>query len=183
MKNFKTALKAFMILFAVFMFLGCGNSKPQLKTEYTAIQHTHTADSTARIEKNTIRLITIPASSAKLNLNLENLAALPIGAKYQEKQGQATLTVEKTGDNDYNISADCDSLSMIVAEKETEIYHLQNKVKELAEKEAATKEIPIYKQTTWQIVCGWFGKVFMFILSVGLGIGIITIVLKWKRLF
>jgi hypothetical protein len=37
-----------------------------------------------------------------------------------------------------------------------------------------TKEV--YKQTTWQIVCSWFGKVFMALI----GIGLIVLVVKWK---
>lgn len=41
------------------------------------------------------------------------------------------------------------------------------------------KEVIIYKQTDWQIVCGWFGKAFMGLI----GIGLIVLFLKWKRLF
>lgn len=41
------------------------------------------------------------------------------------------------------------------------------------------KEVIVYKQTDWQVVCGWFGKIFMGLI----GIGLIVLVLKWKQLF
>lgn len=45
------------------------------------------------------------------------------------------------------------------------------------------KEIPIYKQTDMQIVFGWFGKVFMGLLGFGTVIGLVILILKWKRLY
>lgn len=167
-------------LISLFMFLSYGcKTKPPLKTEYSIKENKYDADSISRIEKLTMRLLTIPASSVALNVNMLDLSSLPIGAKYEQKQGQATVTVEKTDENNYKITANCDSLSMVITERETQIYHLQAKIRELEESQAQTIEIPIYKQTDLQIVFGWFGKVFMGLI----GIGLILLLLKWKRLF
>jgi|GEM_PF-4595717 len=178
MKNFKTVLNVLLLVFFFGLFFAC-KSNPPLKTESSIKETSSTTDSISHKEKITMQLITIPSSLAALNLNLADLSTLPIGAKYEDKQGQATVGIEKTGENDYKITANCDSLSMIISEKETEIYHLQKTVKELEEKESQTIEVTKYKQNDWQIVCGWFGKIFMGVL----GVGLIILVLKWKRFF
>ncbi|GAB6123087.1 hypothetical protein [Dysgonomonas termitidis] len=167
--------RIWLIITFVVMLIGLFACKsPQPKSEHSVIANNSRADSTSRVERERARLLTVPASAASLDLNFGSLADLPIGAKYTGKQGQATVTVERISGDSIKVTANCDSLSQLIVEKETEIFHLQNRVSELEDKELKTVEV--YRQTNWQIVCGWFGKVFMAVI----GIGLITLFLKWK---
>jgi hypothetical protein len=157
--------------------VGCKTS--QLKTETTTAANTETFDSISRIEREKARLLVVPESSVSLNLNFKNLTDLPIGAKYTDKQGQATVSIEKTGDNDYKITATCDSLAQLVIDKETEIYHLNNQLRELESNHAEVKEIIVNQLTGWQNFRVWIGNIAL----AALGIGIIYKIWQKKKPF
>jgi len=155
-----------LIISLLFFLSGCKTT--QHNKEHTTSLNEKRTDSISRIEKTNAKLLIIPPSAVSLNLNFKNLSDLPIGAKYTEKQGQATVSVEKTGENDFKITANCDSLTRLIVERETEIFHLQNQVRELEE---ATHEekVEIINETT---PVRWFwiysGRLFWSLLGIGL---------------
>lgn len=173
---FGSALIA-IVLFWLIVFLVAGCKTPQRQIEHSTTEAVERNDSTSRTEKVNVRLLKVPQSSASLNLNFKNLSDLPIGAKYTEKQGQATVSVEKTGDNDYKITATCDSLTRVIVERETEIYHLQSRIKELTDSTAVRETITINETTPVR----WFFIYSGYVFWVLLGCGIIYLILKWKK--
>ncbi|MDR2002155.1 MAG: hypothetical protein LBQ74_03920 [Prevotella sp.] len=180
MKNCRQGLenliiRAIGLAVAIFLLIGC--KSPQQNTEHSTVAKDERYDSLSRIEKTNARLLKVPLSSASLNLNFKNLSDLPIGAKYTEKQGQATVSVEKTGDSDYMITATCDSLTELIIERETEIYHLQNKVREL-EDITSTERVEIINETT---PIRWFWIYSGYVLWALFGLGGIYLILRWKK--
>lgn len=162
-----------ILAYLLIVFASCRT--PQSKSEHSVIANNSRADSTSRIERERARLLTVPASAASLSLNLKKLADLPAGAKYTGRQGQATVTVEKTGDNGYTVTAACDSFVQLVVEKETEIYRLQRKVEGL-EETSREERVEVVSQTTplrWFLICS--GCLFWLCAAAGF------IYLKWKR--
>ncbi|GHV13653.1 hypothetical protein FACS1894169_01120 [Bacteroidia bacterium] len=154
------------ILLLLVLLYGCKTT--QQKTEHTTTAKIETFDSISRIERENARLLVVPRSSASLDLNFKNLNDLPIGAEYTDKQGLATISVKKTDENDYKITATCDSLAQLVVDKETEIFHLNSKVREL---EDVTNEerVEIINETT---PIRWFwiysGRLFWSLVGIGI---------------
>jgi hypothetical protein len=75
------------------------------------------------------------------------LRALPPGARYDNRNEQATVTVLKTEDGTYKVSADCDSLSLLLYERETEIYRLERERRDL-EKTLTEERIETVREPT-----------------------------------
>ncbi len=167
-----------IIGFIIVLILYLTSCKTKQHTiEHTTAVNTEKIDSTSRIERTNVQLLKIPLTTAALNLNLKNLNDLPVGAKYAEKQGQATVTVEKTGENDYKITATCDSLTRLIVERETEIFHLQSRVKELEENTSEVKETIVNETTGVR----WFFIYSGYLLWGLFGCGTIYMLYKWRK--
>jgi len=167
MKNFKTALKAFIIGFVLTLFfIGCSNQKPQSQVQIRTI------------EKEVEKLVpfALPSDSSAFEALFEcdslNQVRLKQIAELKAKGMQSNVYFDN-GKLKYNLKRLADTIYIPGKDK----YIYQDVPVEVV------KPVIQYKQTTWQIVCGWFGKMFMGLLAVSFGIGVITIVLKWKRLF
>lgn len=80
----------------------------------------------SRLEKRTSQAWVTPQSTAKINLTIDQLAALPKGALFQNKQGNATATAQVTDDGNIEITANCDSLTLLVESLEIEVHHLRD---------------------------------------------------------
>ena len=85
----------------------------------------------SRLERRTVKPIITPQATAKLSIKPEDLAKLPPGAKFENKQGNATATAKVTPDGTIEITANCDSLVLLVENLETEVYRLQKENKAL----------------------------------------------------
>lgn len=129
----------------------------------------------SRLVTKTTKAVTTPQATAKLNLDPKQLADLPKGAKFENKQGNATATATVADDGTIEITANCDSLTLLVDELTTEVYRYKesNKalVTQLSKKE--TKGL-----SGWQNFRIWCG-------NIALGLLIVFIVYKkikkWKN--
>ena len=162
MKNFKTALKILLTVFTAVLLVACKTQKPQAQVQIKTI------------EKEVEKLVpyALPPDSTTINalfecdsLNQVRLKEL----KELKAKGLQSNFYFNNGLLQYKLKQPPDTI--YVPGKDRYIY------------QEVPVEVPVevivYKQTDWQIVCGWFGKVFMGLL----GIGLIMLLLKWKRLF
>lgn len=79
-------------------------------------------------------MITTPQTTATLNLTPKQIEELPIGASFQTKDGNATGTVKKIGDNNIEFIANCDSLNLLVESLNKEVYRYKEDNKALVTK-------------------------------------------------
>lgn len=131
-----------------------------LATSCKTIERTTDSNKESAIQKNDsvserverdVRPVFIPASFASLNLSLSDLNKLPANALYQHKEDQATITITRV-DSVFIFKASCDSLTILVEELKTEIYHL-NRENTVLKSSLNKQDIEIIKEpTSWQ----WF---------------------------
>lgn len=94
-----------------------------------------------------MNLVPIPMSVATLSVPSTKLAALPLGAGYSVKSGQAMVNITKGENDSLIITATCDSLARQVILLTEELTRIRN--------ETQTKEKPpqvVNEPTGWQ----WF---------------------------
>jgi hypothetical protein len=162
MRNFKTALKLALLGSILALGVGCKTQQPQTQVQIKTI------------EKEVEKLVpyALPPDSTAIealfecdSLNRVQLKEL----KELKAKGWQSNILFSNGLLKYNGYRPADTI--YIPGKDRYIYQdVPVKVVE---------EVIVYKQTDWQIVCGWFGKIFMAVI----GIGLIVLVLKWKRLF
>lgn len=118
-----------VLLIAVFCLMGCATAKltksqqshtltEQTKsgttTGVTGEQSDVTAQRTGELlQGQTITALTregIPESEAKVDVPIQNLLNLPDGAGYTAKDGQASVSVQRHGDN-ITVTGKCDSIA------------------------------------------------------------------------
>lgn len=89
----------------------------------------------------TTKTVTTPRATAKLNVDPSLLPNLPKGAKFEDKQGNATATLTVADDGTLEITANCDSLTLLIDQLTTEVYRYKenNKALETQLKEKETK--------------------------------------------
>ena len=94
-----------------------------------------------------MNLVPIPMSVAQLKVPSTKLAALPPGAGYSVKSGQATVNLKKLSNDSIEVTATCDSLARQVILLTEELARIRN--------ETELKEVPpqvVNEPTGWQ----WF---------------------------
>jgi hypothetical protein len=162
MKNFKTALKILLTAFTAVLLVGCKTQQPQSQVQIKTI------------EKEVEKLVpyALPADSTTLAALFEcdslNRVQLKEMSEMKAKRLQSDFSFAN-GLLQYKLKQPPDTI--YIPGKDRYIY--QDVPVEIV------KEVIVYKQTDFQIVCGWFGKIFMGLI----GIGLIVLFLKWKRLF
>jgi len=132
----------------------------------------------SRLEKRTTKAWVAPQSTAKLNLDIKQLAELPKGASFQNKQGNATATAKVADDGTIEITANCDSLTLLVENLEVEVYHLQKENKAL--KTTVNKEKTI-ALSGWQNFQIWCGRILFGLLIVYIIYRKIKAKIKWQK--
>jgi hypothetical protein len=167
--------KTVLILLILCCLIGC-RTKQQTISERTDTQTR--VDSVSLIQKVTVTPVVVPESTVRLDLSIDELEALPPGAKYTEKDGQATVTVLRT-ETGYEVSANCDSLTFLLTEKETEIYHLNRQITELSEKLQEQRVDTIREPTPFQWFQIW---AFRFLLLIIILIFILKKFNVWQRI-
>lgn len=151
MKSFYIILLLMLALFA-----SCRSSK--LETTSETKQSAQDIDSVFVRVSNTTKLVTVPQATAKLNIAPQQLADLPIGAKYEAKQGNATATATKAADGTLEITANCDSLTLLINQLTTEVYRYKESIKALETKlqQKETKGL-----SGWQNFQIWCGRILL----------------------
>jgi len=123
-------------------------------------------DSVSLVMARITRPIPIPASRATLRISFDSIAALPTGAGYTARQGQATVTVSKTEGGMIEASANCDSLTLLVDELRTEVYHLNKEKTDIKSELREQKMIEVNRLTSWQSFQIWTGRICLAILVI-----------------
>ncbi len=138
-----------VLLIAVFCLMGCATAKltksqqshtltEQTKsgttTGVTGEQSDVTAQRTGELlQGQTITALTregIPESEAKVDVPIQNLLNLPDGAGYTTKDGQASVSVQRHGDN-ITVKGKCDSIARQCLFYEREVFRQRNEVDSL----------------------------------------------------
>lgn len=66
----------------------------------------------------------IEASSAQITVDIRELQQLPAGGSFNKKQGRAGVSAVKNKDGTIDISANCDSLTILITHYEKEVFRL-----------------------------------------------------------
>jgi tetrahydromethanopterin S-methyltransferase subunit B len=119
-------------------------------------------------------VIPVPASRAELTLSFDSLKTLPEGAKFEAKKDRATVAVYKS-EGGIIASADCDSLTLLVDELTTEIYHLKTVLEEFESTEQDVTTIEVNRLTWWQRIQIALGRATLVALGFGIGWWLINI--------
>lgn len=131
-------------------FTSCKTQKITEKSN--VLQDMQRSDSTVIYEKESLIPVEVPESKASIILKPSEIAALPEGAAYTGKSGRASVSITNTGNNSYEISANCDSLLFLVNQKTLEIYRLQKQNRELSSKQESQEIETVRDPTPFQ----WF---------------------------
>lgn len=126
-------MKYFCILFfLLFSLFSCRSSKIETKSEIK--ESAQDIDSVSLRVTKTTKKVTTPQATAKLNIDPVALANLPKGAKFENKQGNATATATTLDDGTIEITANCDSLTLLIDELTKEVYRYKESNKALETK-------------------------------------------------
>jgi hypothetical protein len=136
-------------MFAI-LATSCRSTKTAIEKE--TVQTRQELDSVSEKVTFETRLLTTPRATAKLNLSLEQLQDLPVGGKYQAKDGNATGTIEKKPDGSLEFTANCDSLTLLVESLTKEVYRYKNENAELKTNTKEEKVVEVNRLSGWQ----WF---------------------------
>lgn len=118
------------------------------------LNQTASSDSLQSIRKFALTLMPVPASVATLEIPVQKLKTLPIGAGYNTKSGQATIDMRRVSDSTLIVTATCDSLARQVILLEEELTRIRS--------ETSIKEKPaevIHEPTGWQWFQIWTGRI------------------------
>ncbi|KAA6308139.1 hypothetical protein EZS27_040184 [termite gut metagenome] len=103
-------------------------------------------------EERTQKIVKVPQETATLTLTKEQIDSLPVDALYESKSGRAGITLKKTTAGEAEITANCDSLNLVVESLYKEVFHLRVLESELTQKLNEQKVIEVNRLTSWQ----WF---------------------------
>ena len=159
-------ITALIMMFALFA-TSCRS--PKETTELRHIESVRQTDSVSLTIKQTARPVTIPQTTAKINLTPEALEALPVGGQYQAKDGQATATIERTKDG-YQFHANCDSLTLIITDLEKELTRYRSDNTALQE-QIKQKPVQVNVLSPWQAFRIKVGNVTLCLLAVAALVG------------
>lgn len=137
-------------------FTSCKTQKTTEKKQF--LQDTQYSDSTVIYEKELVATVIVPESKASIMLQSSEIDALPKGAAYTSKSGRASVSITNTGNNSYEVSANCDSLFFLIEQKTSEIYRLQKRNSELLDRQES-KGIEIIREPTpfqWFQIYGFY---------------------------
>ncbi len=127
--------------------MSCRSNK-QL-TERVQVATGQAVDSVHASTKITTRPVFVPQDRAAMHLDIDDLLALPNGASFRAHDGRATADITKT-ETGYKITANCDSLTLLVTDLEREVYRLQKEKTELETKTQETITIEVNRLSGWQ---------------------------------
>lgn len=142
--------KVFILFLLLISIVGCKAPKTMIEKE--SENNVAVLDSVnEKITKET-KLLTTPQTTAKQTLTPKQLEDLPVGGKYQAKDGNATGTIEKKDDGSLEFTANCDSLTLLVESLTKEVYRLNKEKTELKTNLKEEKVVEVNKLSGFQ----WF---------------------------
>lgn len=137
------------LIIVVFCLMGCATAKlsknrqsltqtEQSKSETTTgvvgQQADRNSQKTEELLQGQMTTVTtqegIPASEATVDVPIQNLLDLPDGAEYTAKDGQASVSVQKRGDN-ITVTGKCDSIARQCLFYEREVFRQRSEIDSL----------------------------------------------------
>jgi len=119
------------------------------------------------VEKITTPIV-IPRMETKMTVSLDSLVKLPLGASFSRKNDRATATVTRI-ESGYEITAECDSLTVLVTELKTEITRLNKEKTDFKSDLKVTETTEVNKPTGFQWFQIWVGRILGALLLFGAG--------------
>ena len=165
------------VVFLIALFASSCKSPTKITADKEVTQSRHQTDSVSLSIEKTTRLVTVPQTTAKINLTPEALQNLPVGGQYQAKDGQATGTVTRTKDG-FEFKANCDSLQFLVTDLRVEIDRLKKVESDLKTQLKETEKVN--ELTRWQKIRIDIANITIGILGVGALIGGALLIRKLK---
>ncbi len=142
-----------VVFFLLALFaLSCRSQKEVVEKE-TQADHEVIDREIQRIETTT-KVVTTPQTTAIVTITEEQIANLPVGAKYQAKDGNSTGTVEKTKEG-IKFTANCDSLYMMLTYAIKEVNRFKSENTALVTQLKEQKTIEVNVLTRWQLFEIW----------------------------
>jgi chaperonin cofactor prefoldin len=121
-------------------------------------------DSTIINIEKTIHPIIVPQSIVEINVTQEALNSLPTDGAFQNKSGNATVSAKKQKDGTITITANCDSLILLVENLKKEVYHFQSENTALKSEINEQKTQIINEPNGWQWFQIWLSRIAVFFL-------------------
>lgn len=116
----------------------------------------------------------MPAKTATMDLSIDALTALPVGASYEVQDGRASAKVTRTPDAGINITASCDSLLLLIEEYKEEVYHLQKVNTALKTELNSVETIEDNKLSGFVWFQIWIGRIAILLLVIYVIIKLVT---------
>jgi hypothetical protein len=173
-------MKWFLNILILVVIFGCKTQK--IETVRDAYVSSSSTDTVIITMRDTTVVYRVPESNATITISQSGLNELPYKAGYVEKNGQATVSVQKTENGDYKVSANCDSLLFFLHEKESEITHLKSQNSELVEKTEKREVETIKEPSGFQWFQIWGFRVLSAVLILFITIKKMTLWQKLKSL-
>ena len=149
----------------------------KLSTESNQTSEAQQTDSVSVLVERETKPVIVPQATATFNVSFDQLDSLPAGASYQQKSGNATGTITKNNDNTLTITANCDSLILLVESLKKEVYHFQSENTTL-KSELNERQTQVLKEpSSWQ----WF-QIYGFRILLIINLIIILIAILWKKM-
>jgi len=130
-------------------------------------------DSVSVIVERSVRLLPVPRQEVTLRLHIDTLRTLPTGAEFRQSNGRATVAVGMSEGGVLTASATCDSLTVLVEDLRTEIFHLNAETMTLKEALNEDKTIEVNRPNGWQWFQIWTGRILAGLLAVWLAVKLI----------
>lgn len=156
-------LTGVFILTTALLCAGCRSTS--LTVDRETAESRRQTDSVSIVTERTTKTVPVPASRSTLTLAVDSLQLLPVGAGYSEKIGRAAVAVVKAEDGTITVSATCDSLTVLVEELRTEVFHLNAEKWALKEDLKEEKTVEVNRLTSWQSFQIWTGRIGLLLLG------------------
>lgn len=154
----------YLLLLVFLLLFSCKSTKEYIEKEHHEVNAT--VDSIRIVQEKTIKAVTTPRTTTVVTVSREELNSLPVGASFQTKQGNASGEVRKTKENEFEFTATCDSLTILVQELKTEVHHLNSQNSALKTQLNEQKTAEVNKLTGWQSFQIWLGRVCVVLLII-----------------
>lgn len=143
-------MKAVISVFALLLMLtGCNTWRKVVETDNQ--ERVTRTDSIIERINTEVKPVNIPVSLSVMLLPDSQLRSLPEGGSFTKKEGRATATITRRGDS-YEVSANCDSLSVLVESVTRDLYRSRTESDSLRLVVKEFKTEVIKEPSGWQ----WF---------------------------
>lgn len=137
----------------------------------TTTRSHHTSDTLQSLHQSALTLMPVPPSQVQTKLSLSQLSALPLGAGYSRRSGQATSRIIRGGDDTLIFTSGCDSLQRQVYALRQELTRIRSDTTLHAEEQPAKL---VNQPTGWQWFWIYTGRISAGLLLLAAGFKLYT---------